>query len=221
VTEASPITNESDDVVAPESQEVEEVDASSTDAEEVEVEEPVERDDLDWYVVHVFSGYENKARAALEERIRSLGKQDYFGEILVPEEEVVERTKTGATRHRKKRFYPGYILVQMDLDSETWHIVKNTPKVTGFVGGNGRTPPKVPPHEVAKVKGKLASGTAAVKPKMEFEKGETVHVTEGPFANFNGVVDEVRPEKGKLRVMVSIFGRATPVELDFMQVKKT
>jgi len=221
VTEASPITNESDDVVAPESQEVEEVDASSTDAEEVEVEEPVERDDLDWYVVHVFSGYENKARAALEERIRSLGKQDYFGEILVPEEEVVERTKTGATRQRKKRFYPGYILVQMDLDSETWHIVKNTPKVTGFVGGNGRTPPKVPPHEVAKVKGKLASGTAAVKPKMEFEKGETVHVTEGPFANFNGVVDEVRPEKGKLRVMVSIFGRATPVELDFMQVKKT
>ena len=221
MTEASPITNESDDVVAPESQEVEEVDASSTDAEEVEVEEPVERDDLDWYVVHVFSGYENKARAALEERIRSLGKQDYFGEILVPEEEVVERTKTGATRQRKKRFYPGYILVQMDLDSETWHIVKNTPKVTGFVGGNGRTPPKVPPHEVAKVKGKLASGTAAVKPKMEFEKGETVHVTEGPFANFNGVVDEVRPEKGKLRVMVSIFGRATPVELDFMQVKKT
>ena len=221
MTEASPITNDSDDVVAPESQEVEEVDASSTDAEEVEVEEPVERDDLDWYVVHVFSGYENKARAALEERIRSLGKQDYFGEILVPEEEVVERTKTGATRQRKKRFYPGYILVQMDLDSETWHIVKNTPKVTGFVGGNGRTPPKVPPHEVAKVKGKLASGTAAVKPKMEFEKGETVHVTEGPFANFNGVVDEVRPEKGKLRVMVSIFGRATPVELDFMQVKKT
>jgi transcriptional antiterminator NusG len=221
VNEASPITTDSDDVVAPESQEIEEVDASSTDAEEVEVEEPVERDDLDWYVVHVFSGYENKARAALEERIRSLGKQDSFGEILVPEEEVVERTKTGATRQRKKRFYPGYILVQMDLDSETWHIVKNTPKVTGFVGGNGRTPPKVPPHEVAKVKGKLASGTAAVKPKMEFEKGETVHVIEGPFANFNGVVDEVRPEKGKLRVMVSIFGRATPVELDFMQVKKT
>ena len=239
MNEATPITNEADELAvsadaaeAAETPEVEEIEVPELEAEEAEEEEaeeaeeeeadePQVSDAFDWYVVHVFSGYENKARMALEERISSLGKQDCFGEILVPEEEVVERTKTGVTRQRKKRFYPGYILVHMDLNSETWHIVKNTPKVTGFVGGNGRTPPKVPPHEVAKVKGKLASGTAAVKPKMEFEKGETIHVIEGPFANFNGVVDEVRPEKGKLRVMVSIFGRATPVELDFMQVKKT
>jgi transcriptional antiterminator NusG len=174
-----------------------------------------------WYVVHTYSGYENKARAALEERIRSLGKQEYFGEILVPEEQVVERTSTGKSRQTSKRFYPGYILVNMLLDNETWHIVKNTPKVTGFVGGNDRKPPKVPKHEVDKILGMMEQGAAEVKPKMEFEKGETVRVVEGPFANFNGLVDEVRPDKGKLRVMVSIFGRATPVELDFMQVQKT
>lgn len=208
-------------VVSTEAAEAGDVEAGDTEADEVEGSGFEDRDDLDWYVVHVFSGYENKARMALEERIKSLGKADFFGEILVPEEEVTERTSAGVTRTRKKRFYPGYILVQMNLTPETWHVVKDTPKVTGFVGGNGRQPPKVPPHELAKIRGKLASGTAAVKPKMEFEKGETIQVVEGPFANFNGVVDEVRPEKGKLRVMVSIFGRATPVELDFMQVKKS
>lgn len=180
-----------------------------------------EEPEFAWYVVHTYSGFENKARMALEERIKSLGKQDWFGEILVPEEEVVERTKTGKTRQTKKRFYPGYMLVEMVLDNETWHIVKNTPKVTGFVGGNSRRPPRVPPHEVEKVKGQLVTGTKAPKPQMEFEKGEAVRVVDGPFANFNGVVDEVRPEKGKLRVMVSIFGRATPVELDFLQVQKS
>lgn len=219
MNEATPTTNTAEEAVP--TTEVEEIEVEDMDSSEVAEAETAERDDLDWYVVHVFSGYENKARMALEERISSLGYSDSFGEILVPEEEVVERTKTGATRNRKKRFYPGYILVQMDLNNETWHVVKDTPKVTGFVGGNGKKPPRVPPQEVAKVKGKLATGTTAAKPKMEFEKGETVHVIEGPFANFNGVVDEVRPEKGKLRVMVSIFGRATPVELDFMQVKKT
>ncbi len=190
--------------------------------EEDEATEPeVDTSHMHWYVVHTYSGFENKAKMALEERIASLGKQEYFGEILVPEEEVQERTKSGKVRQTKKRFYPGYILCQMELDNETWHIVKNTPKVTGFVGGNSRRPPKVPPHEVEKVKGQLRTGGAAPKPKMEFTKGEAVRVVEGPFANFNGVVDEVRPEKGKLRVMVSIFGRATPVELDFMQVQKT
>ncbi len=178
-------------------------------------------EDFAWYVVHTYSGYENKARMALEERIRSLGKQEYFGEILVPEEQVVERTKSGKTRQTSKRFYPGYILVNMLLDNETWHIVKNTPKVTGFVGGNNRKPPKVPKHEVDRILGLMEEGAAEVKPKMEFEKGETIRVVEGPFANFNGLVDEVRPDKGKLRVMVSIFGRATPVELDFLQVQKT
>jgi transcriptional antiterminator NusG len=219
VNEATPNPNEAEEAVVP--TESGELDVEDTEAEEAEGSEFDDRDDLDWYVVHVFSGYENKAKMALGERIKSLGKADFFGEILVPEEEVTERTSAGVTRVRKKRFYPGYILVQMNLTPETWHVVKDTPKVTGFVGGNSRQPPKVPPHELATIKAKLALGTTATKPKMEFEKGEAIQVVEGPFANFNGVVDEVRPEKGKLRVMVSIFGRATPVELDFMQVKKS
>ena len=185
------------------------------------IEDEDEGEEFAWYVVHTYSGYENKARMALEERVRSLGKEEFFGEVLVPEEQVVERTKTGKTRQTSKRFYPGYILVNMCLDNETWHIVKNTPKVTGFVGGNDRKPPKVPKHEVDRILGLMEQGASEVKPKMEFEKGETIRVVEGPFANFNGLVDEVRPDKGKLRVMVSIFGRATPVELDFLQVQKT
>jgi transcriptional antiterminator NusG len=219
VNEATPNPTEAEEAVVP--TETGEVEVEDTEAEGSDGSEFDDRDDLDWYVVHVFSGYENKAKLALGERIKSLGKADFFGEILVPEEEVTERTSAGVTRVRKKRFYPGYILVQMNLTPETWHVVKDTPKVTGFVGGNSRQPPKVPPHELATIKGKLASGTTATKPKMEFEKGETIQVVEGPFANFNGVVDEVKPEKGKLRVMVSIFGRATPVELDFLQVKKS
>ncbi len=187
---------------------------------EVEEEEEIDTSRMDWYVVHTYSGYENKAKAALEERIKSLRKQEYFGEILVPEEEVQQRTSAGKVRQVKKRFYPGYILCQMELDNETWHVVNNTPKVMGFVGGDSRRPPKVPLREVEKVKGQLSSGSVASKPKMEFIKGEAIRVVEGPFANFNGTVDEVRPEKGKLRVMVSIFGRATPVELDFIQVQK-
>jgi transcriptional antiterminator NusG len=176
--------------------------------------------EMAWYVVHTFSGFERKAKLALEERIKSFGKQDSFGRILVPEEQVVERTKTGRTRSTARRFYPGYILVEMDLNNETWHIVTDTPKVTGFVGGNNRTPPRVPPQEVARVLGQMEQGSVQPKPKMTFDKGESVRVVEGPFANFTGIVDEVRPEKSKLRVMVSIFGRATPVELDFMQVQK-
>ena len=180
----------------------------------------LESEDFAWYVVNTYSGFENKARLALEERIRSLGKEDEFAEILVPEEQVVERTKTGKTRNVSRRFFPGYILVNMILNNETWHIVKNTPKVTGFVGGSTRTPPRVPEHEVARILGQMEQGAEKPKPKMEFDKGDAVRVVEGPFANFNGTVDEVRPEKGKLLVMVSIFGRATPVELDFMHVQR-
>ena len=179
-------------------------------------------EELGWYVVHTYSGYENKARLALEERIRSLGLEDLFGEILVPEEQVVERTKTGKTRNVSRRFFPGYMLVQMAMDKRALHVVRDTPKVTGFVGGgNSRTPPRVPEHEVRRLLGQIEQGTPVAKPKLDFERGEAVRVIEGPFANFNGTVDEVRPEKGKLRVMVSIFGRPTPVELDFMQVQKT
>ncbi len=181
-----------------------------------------ETDEMAWYVVHTYSGYENKAKLALEERIRSLGLEDIFGEILVPEEQVVERTKTGKTRNVSRRFFPGYMLVQMAMDNRAYHVVRNTPKVTGFVGGsNTRTPPRVPEHEVRRILGQIEKGTTTPKPKLSFDRGEAVRVIEGPFANFNGTVDEVRPEKGKLRVMVSIFGRPTPVELDFMQVQKT
>ena len=177
-------------------------------------------EEMAWYVVHTFSGYEGKAKAALEERIRSLGKEDCFGRILVPEEQVVERTKTGKMRNTSRRFFPGYMLVQMHLDNETWHIVKDTPKVTGFVGGSNKRPPQVPPIEVERILGQMEEGAVEAKPMMTFEKGEEIRVVDGPFANFNGVVDEVRPEKSKIRVMVSIFGRATPVELDFIQVQK-
>lgn len=178
--------------------------------------------DMAWYVVHTFSGFEQKARAALEERIRSQNKEHLFGEILVPEEQVIERTKTGKTRQTARRFLPGYILVQMTMDKESWHLVTNTPKVTGFVGAKSNmNPPKVHPAEVEKVRALMQQGTAEPKPKLEFEKGESIRVADGPFANFNGVVDEVRADKGKLIVMVSIFGRATPVELDFTQVQKT
>ncbi len=193
-----------------------------------EPEEPEELEELDdlpemaWYVVHTYSGYENKAKLALEERINSLGLEDIFGQILVPEEQVVERTKTGKTRNVSRRFFPGYMLVQMAMDNRGYHVVRNTPKVTGFVGGsNTRTPPRVPEHEVRRILGQIEQGTVTPKPKLSFERGESIRVVEGPFANFNGTVDEVRPEKGKLRVMVSIFGRPTPVELDFMQVQKT
>jgi transcriptional antiterminator NusG len=190
------------------------------DAEPAEPEIVVEREGMGWYVVHTYSGYENKAKLALLDRMKTLDYEDYFGDILVPEEQVVERTRTGKTRNVSKRFYPGYMLVQMDLTNETWHVVKDTPKVTGFVGGNNRKPSQVPPHEVARILGQISKESVESKPKIQFDKGESIRVVDGPFANFNGVVDEVRPDKGKLRVLVSIFGRSTPVELDYIQVEK-
>ena len=195
--------------------------ADDADDAEDEVEQvQLEIEGMGWYVVHTYSGYENKAKLALLDRMKTLDYEDYFGTILVPEEQVVQRTKAGKTRNVTKRFYPGYMLVQMDLTNETWHVVKDTPKVTGFVGGNDRKPGQVPPREVARILGLLTKESVESKPKIHFDKGENVRVVSGPFANFNGVVDEVRPEKGKLRVLVSIFGRATPVELDYIQVQK-
>jgi transcriptional antiterminator NusG len=160
-----------------------------------------------WYIVHTFSGYEQKAKAALEERIKSLGKQEFFGEILVPVEKVVELVK-GKKKTSSRKFFPGYILVQMELNDETWHVVKETPKVTGFVGGSTH-PPSVSDE-----------GAIKPKPRVLFSVGENVKVIDGPFADFNGVVEEVKPDKGKLRVLISIFGRATPVELEFVQVER-
>lgn len=171
-----------------------------------------------WYVVHTYSGYEQKAKAALEERIRSLGKEHLFGDVLVPAEKVVELVK-GRKKTSSRKFFPGYILVNMDLNDETWHVVKATPKITGFVG-DATNPAPISDQEVADITHQMAEGAARPKPKVLFESGETIKVVDGPFQDFNGTVEEVKPEKGKLRVLISIFGRATPVELDFVQVEK-
>ena len=175
--------------------------------------------EMAWYVVHTYSGYENKAKLALEERIKSLGKDEFFGEILVPQEQVIE-VRDGKKRQTTRKFFPGYMLVEMDYNNETYHIVKDTPKVTGFVGGGDKHPPRVPEEEVLRINRQAEEGSERPKPMMVFEKGEQLRVVDGPFAGFNGIVDEVKPEKGKLRVLVSIFGRSTPVELDFTQVEK-
>lgn len=172
-----------------------------------------------WYVVHAYSGQEKSIQAALIERIRRSGMQDKFGDVLVPTEEVVEM-KSGQKALSERRFFPGYILVQMEMTDETWHLVKSTPKVTGFIGGSAMKPTPVPDREVEAIMNQVKEGVEKPKPKVLFEVGENVRVTEGPFADFNGNVEEVNYDKSKLRVSVLIFGRATPVELDFGQVEK-
>jgi transcriptional antiterminator NusG len=173
---------------------------------------------LRWYVVHTYSGYENKVKQALEEKSRTLGLEQMITDVLIPSESVVELVK-GEKKTSNRKFFPGYVLVQMELDDQTWHVVKSTPKVTGFIGS--RTEPAViPDEEVDRIKRQMLEGQEKPKPKYSFEKGDSVRVVDGPFINFNGTVEEVKPEKGKLRVLVSIFGRPTPVELDFIQVTK-
>jgi transcription termination/antitermination protein NusG len=171
-----------------------------------------------WYVVQAYSGYENKVKASLEERIRQYNMQDQFGEILIPREQVTE-TRGAAKRVTSRTFYPGYMFVQMNLTDESWHLVKDTPKVSGFVGG--RYPTSVPASQINLVAQQVAEGAAKPKPRVVFEQGDHVRVIEGAFANFTGTIEEVKPEKQKVRVLVSIFGRATPVELDYSQVEKT
>lgn len=171
-----------------------------------------------WYVVHTYSGYENKVKQAIEEKVKQTGKEEFFGEVLVPSEKVVDMVK-GVKRTTSRKFFPGYILINMDLNDETWHMVKGIPKVTGFVGGQ-EAPPTVSDEDVRKITHQMEEGAVRPKPKVLFERGENVRVIDGPFTNFAGIVEEVKPEKGKLRVLVSIFGRATPVELDFVQVEK-
>lgn len=177
-----------------------------------------EQREMAWYVVHTYSGYEHKAKLALEERVRQAKVQDEFEDVIVPEENVIELVK-GQKKTTKRRFFPGYILVRMHLTDETWHIVKNTPKITGFVGDRVRPIP-VPEAEVKKMTNRMAEGEAKPRPRVSFSEGENVRVIEGPFSNFNGVIEEVNPDKGKVKVLVSIFGRSTPVELDFIQVEK-
>ncbi len=169
---------------------------------------------MKWYVIQAYSGYEQKVKRALEERIRTSGLADRFGEILIPAEEV-----QGAKRKTQRAFYPGYVFIQMDLDETTWHLVRNTPKVAGFIGG--KHPAPVPEAEIRTIQEQMADGQAKPKPRVVFEPGDHVRVTDGAFANFTGTVEEVNPEKQKVRVLVSIFGRATPVELDYTQVEKT
>lgn len=171
-----------------------------------------------WYVVHTYSGYENKVKSALEEKIKATGKEALFGEVLVPSEKVVDMVK-GVKRTTSRKFFPGYILINMELNDETWHLVKGIPKVTGFVGGQ-EAPPTISEEEVFKITRQMEEGAVRPKPKVLFDRGENVRVVDGPFTNFTGIVEEVKPDKGKLRVLVSIFGRATPVELDFVQVEK-
>lgn len=173
---------------------------------------------LPWYVVQTYSGFEMRVKLSLEERVRSKGLLHKFGTILVPQETVEEMVK-GAKRTSKKKFFPGYILVQVDLDDDTWHLVKETPKVSGFIG-DSRNPSPLSPEEVASLLQQMEGGAKRPRPKKNFEEGDAVKVTDGPFADFNGTVDEVKPDKGKLRVLISIFGRNTPVELDFGQVEK-
>lgn len=173
---------------------------------------------LNWYVVHVYSGFEEKVQKSLTERIAASGCSDKFGRIVVPTEQVVELVK-GKKKQSSRKFYPGYILVQMELDNETWHVVSNTAKVTGFLGGKQKPTP-ISEDDAANILKRIEAGKEKPRPKYSFEIGDEVRVTEGPFATFNGVVETVNHEKGKLRVLVSIFGRSTPVELDFMQATK-
>lgn len=172
-----------------------------------------------WYVVHAYSGFEKSVQRALLERIDRAGMQDKFGQILVPVEEVVEM-KGGQKSISERKFFPGYVLVQMDMSDETWHLVKNTPKVTGFIGGTATKPTPISDKEVANILHQIQEGVEKPKPKTLFEVGEAVRVTEGPFTDFHGTVEDVNYDKSKLRVSVLIFGRATPVELDFGQVEK-
>ncbi|MBF24820.1 MULTISPECIES: transcription termination/antitermination protein NusG [Alcaligenaceae] len=173
-----------------------------------------------WYVVHVYSGMEKSVQKALLDRIERADLQDKFGEILVPSEEVLE-VKGGKKSITERRIFPGYVLVEMELTDETWHLVKSTNRVTGFLGGSGNRPAPISQKEVDKILSQMEEGVEKPKPKVLFEVGEMVRVKEGPFADFNGNVEDVNYEKSKVRVSVTIFGRATPVELDFGQVEKT
>jgi len=173
-----------------------------------------------WYVVHAYSGFEKSVQRALVERIVRDGMQDLFGQVLVPVEEVVEM-KNGQKSITERKFFPGYVLVEMEMNDDTWHLIKSTPKVTGFVGGTANKPTPISEKEVEKIMQQMKDGVDKPRPKVLFEVGEMVRVKEGPFTDFNGSVEDVNYEKSKIRVSVTIFGRATPVELDFGQVEKT
>jgi len=172
-----------------------------------------------WYIIHTYSGFERKVAESLRTRAEAFGFNEQIGQILIPEEEVVE-LRNGKKVTSKRLLYPGYVVVQMEMNDELWHRVKDTPRVTGFVGG-GQTPVPLSADEINKMLYRQTTAAERPRPKMTFEKNEQVRIIDGPFANFQGKVDEINPERNTLRVLVTIFGRATPVELDFLQVEKT
>ena len=172
-----------------------------------------------WYVVHAYSGFENQVKRSLVDRVARSGLDERFGEILVPTEEVVEM-REGQKRKSERKFFPGYVLVQMDMDDETWHLVKEVPKVLGFIGGTSDRPAPISDAEADAILQRVQEGAEKPRPKVLFEVGEVVRVNDGPFNDFNGVVEEVNYEKNRLRVAVMIFGRSTPVDLEFGQVEK-
>lgn len=174
---------------------------------------------MNWYVVHAYSGFEQQVKRALADRIVHKAMQSSFGEILVPTEEVVEM-KEGKRRKSERKFFPGYVLVQMEMNEETWHLVKSVPKVMGFIGGTSDHPAPIPDHQAEEVIERMRAGVDKPRPKVLFEPGEMVRVTDGPFNDFSGTVEEVNYEKSRLKVAVSIFGRATSVELAFTEVEK-
>ncbi len=194
--------------------------APAPDAPEAQVPAKPTHPDMHWYIVHAYSGMEKAVERNIKERIARSGMQDHFGQILVPTEEVVE-LKNGQKKTSERRLYPGYVLVQMIMNDDTWHLVKHTNKVTGFVGGAKNRPAPISEDEVAKILGQMEQGTEKPRHKVEFITGEYVRVKDGPFTDFNGTVEEVNYEKNKVRVAVTIFGRSTPVELEFSQVEKT
>ena len=175
--------------------------------------------DLRWYVVHAYSNFEHKVKSSLEERIKRYGLEDKFGEILVPTEEVVEM-RDGQKRRSERKFFPGYVLVQMEMDESSWHLVKEVPKVLGFIGGSTDRPAPITEEEATAILDRVQEGVDKPRPKVLFEPGEVVRVNDGPFNDFNGVVENVNYDKNKVRVAVQILGRSTPVELDFSQVEK-
>jgi len=174
---------------------------------------------LRWYVVHAYSGFENQVKRSLEERIRRYGMEDIFGQILVPTEEVVEM-KEGQKRRSERKFFPGYVLVQMEMTDESWHLIKDAPKVLGFIGGTSDRPAPITDVEADSILHRIQDGVEKPRPKVLFEPGESVRVIEGPFNDFSGTVEEVNYDKSRLLVAVQIFGRSTPVELEFSQVEK-
>jgi transcriptional antiterminator NusG len=174
---------------------------------------------LRWYVVHAYSGFENQVKRSLEERVKRFHLEERFGRVLVPTEEVVEM-RDGQKRKSDRKFFPGYVLVEMEMDEETWHLVRDVPKVMGFIGGNSDKPTPITEKEADRILQRVQEGVDKPRPKVLFEPGEVVRVCDGPFTDFSAVVEEVQYERNRLRVAVSIFGRSTPVDLDFSQVQK-